>query len=80
MGTNTLPQRRYAYSSNQFFALTPQPAGIYHRFAVDDTKFFHVMRLFQGEPVWTPHNRALKETEKMRAREEYITKFLTARS
>jgi 1,2-dihydroxy-3-keto-5-methylthiopentene dioxygenase len=36
------------------------PAGIYHRFTADDKKFFHVMRLFVGDPVWTPHNRVDK--------------------
>jgi len=33
------------------------PAGIYHRFACDDKNYAKVMRLFQGEPVWTAYNR-----------------------
>lgn len=34
-----------------------KPAGMYHRFSTDDKNYAHVMRLFQGDPVWTPWNR-----------------------
>lgn len=48
---------------------TVQKAGIYHRFVVDpDLPRFHVLRLFCGDPVWTPHNRAKAETGVMCAR------------
>lgn len=52
------------------------PAGIYHRFVPDDKMKFHVMRLFQGEPVWTPHNRKDKGTAEREARKEYEAAFL----
>jgi 1,2-dihydroxy-3-keto-5-methylthiopentene dioxygenase len=34
-----------------------QPAGMYHRFAQDEKKWTHAMRLFTDEPKWTPYNR-----------------------
>ena len=53
------------------------PAGVYHRFNPDEKMFFHAMRLFIGEPVWTPHNRALGDaTEQRPARVSYREKFL----
>jgi len=52
------------------------PSGIYHRFIPDDKLYFHVMRLFVGDPIWTPHNRDLTETEKRESRRKYVEKFL----
>jgi len=52
------------------------PAGIYHRFNPDDKMFFHVMRLFCGEPIWTPYNRVESETDNRPARQKYVSSFL----
>jgi len=37
------------------------PEGIYHRFTCDKTDYIHAMRLFKGQPVWTPFNRPQEE-------------------
>jgi len=48
------------------------PAGIYHRYSLDEHRYSKVLRLFVGEPVWTPHNRT-KETDGFIERKRYLT-------
>lgn len=52
------------------------PAGIYHRFTLDEQNYVKAMRLFVGEPVWTAHNRPADHLE---AREQYVA-FLAQRA
>ncbi|KAL9189719.1 hypothetical protein ACHAXT_009394 [Thalassiosira profunda] len=49
------------------------PEGIYHRFTVDEADCIHAMRLFIGQPVWTPFNRPCEEHE---SRKKYVEAYL----
>lgn len=52
------------------------PEGIYHRFTCDATNYAQAMRLFVGEPVWTPYNRDEIDEKKNNSRLKYISSFL----
>ncbi len=52
------------------------PEGIYHRFTNDEKNYMHALRLFVGEPVWTPYNRDEIDEKKNASRLKYVEKFL----
>ncbi|KAG6068562.1 1,2-dihydroxy-3-keto-5-methylthiopentene dioxygenase [Claviceps sp. LM84 group G4] len=51
------------------------PAGIYHRFTIDENNFVHALRLFKDEPKWTPLNRS-QYLETNLFRSQYISQYL----
>lgn len=53
------------------------PEGIYHRFTCDAKNYIKAMRLFVGEPVWTPYNRSEIDDLKNESRRKYVSTFLT---
>ncbi|KAK1387861.1 Acireductone dioxygenase [Heracleum sosnowskyi] len=49
------------------------PAGMYHRFTLDANNHVKVMRLFVGDPIWTPYSRP---HDHLPARKEYLESFV----
>jgi len=47
------------------------PAGIYHRFSLDNNEYMKVMRLFKDEPKWLAHYRGA-ETDENPHRVDYL--------
>jgi 1,2-dihydroxy-3-keto-5-methylthiopentene dioxygenase len=48
------------------------PEGIYHRFTCDENKIIHAMRLFIGQPIWTPFNRPQEDHP---SRQKYVNEL-----
>lgn len=57
---------RIAVSKGDLITL---PAGIYHRFTVDESNYTKAMRLFVGVPVWKAYNRPADDFD---VRKEYV--------
>lgn len=52
------------------------PEGSYHRFTTDESNYINAMRLFVGEPVWTPYNRSDINPADNASRLKYEAAFL----
>ncbi|CAJ0565793.1 unnamed protein product, partial [Mesorhabditis spiculigera] len=60
---------RLAVSAGDFIFL---PAGIYHRFTVDNNDYINAIRLFKDEPIWEAFNRSDHQTDEKPIRAEYL--------
>lgn len=49
------------------------PEGCYHRFTCDSDDYIKAMRLFIGQPVWTPFNRPQEDHP---SRKKYVEKYM----
>eukprot|EP00834_Sanchytrium_tribonematis_P002092 NODE_58_length_28395_cov_1.465720.p21 type:complete len:174 gc:universal NODE_58_length_28395_cov_1.465720:23046-22525(-) len=47
------------------------PAGIYHRFTIDENLYIKALRLFELNPKWIPHNRS-PDSENLPIRKQYL--------
>lgn len=56
------------------------PEGIYHRFTCDANNYIQALRLFVGEPVWTPYNRDEIDEKNNASRAKYVSNFLKRES
>ena len=52
------------------------PEGCYHRFTTDRSNYIRALRLFVGEPVWTPYNRDEIDEKNNKSRCKYVETFL----
>lgn len=50
------------------------PAGMYHRFTMDEKNFTHAIRLFSDAPKWVAINRPCDDNE---VRQEYVRHYVT---
>jgi len=50
------------------------PAGIYHRFTLDETNAIKALRLFKDEPKWIPYKRG-SDTDANPYRKSYLQKI-----
>lgn len=56
--------------------LATLPEGSYHRFTTDHNDTIHAMRLFIGQPVWTPFNRPCDDHP---SRKVYVNEFIESK-
>ena len=54
------------------------PEGSFHRFTTTNTNYIQALRLFVGEPVWTPYNRDAIDADTNESRCKYVNSFIKA--